>query len=375
MRQVVGEGFHGVGDERPYLYTPGRGFRSLGSLVPNRLAGTACGLDGRGQVVGSIAGTTGPEPYLWTPAQGMRSVAPFKPGFLCDLNDRGEAIGRIGNDWGLWIRISGANGLFVKLGFEPRVLGRDGSVYGYSGGAVVRRDPFGAITRFPHPNVQFTSLSVSGANRAGVMAGRWQFLRKVGSSRIFRDGPMLHVPGVGTRDLVPANNGLVDPAWQVLLIYRVNELGQVVGSARKRPGTKGEHAVRLDPVSPAASVQTVGTGCGAAAPPTLQARKPVLGPPLRFVLRGAAKNARGVLLIGLPARAPIVLPGGCRVYVDLAQPVFPLAFTTDAGGAWNGKLEAEPKLSYAGVPLAAQAAVLGGTGLEMSAGLRLVLGF
>lgn len=373
--QVVGKG---IGADGLYLYTPGQGFRDLGRLLPTQpAAGLACGVNDLGDVVGSARGlAAGPEPFLWTAANGMQAVAPGVSGHLCDLNESGEAIGRIGNDWVYWLRSSGATGLSIPLPFEPETLQDDGTVTGYGGGQIHVRDRFGRITTLPGVPTQHTSGTVTGRNSAGVIAGHWQYYYVSGSSTHFWSGAFLHVPGRGTVDLRSPNNGLVDPLWEAKILTAMNELGQIVGFGGLR-STSATHAIRLDPVSPAAASSPVGQGCGIAGggSPTLSSGLPVIARSLDFQLAGGAANRPGGLVLGFPAATPVPF-GNCFVHLDLQAPMATFALATDAQGSWSGTIDLPPHRALLGLGLAAQAVVLPPLpALELTNAVRLSVGF
>lgn len=81
-----------------------------------------------------------------------------------------------------------------------------------------------------------------------------------------------------------------------------------------------------------ASVSTIGPGCGSPAP-ELSSTIPVVGGNITFHLEtGAPSTLCDLFLSPPPASTPLVLGGGCSVYVNLAF-FFPLGpFITDANG-------------------------------------------
>ncbi len=358
-----------------FVRTPGQGFVDLGQLpLSSSPGGTTCGLNNLGEVVGSANGlAAGGEPFLWSPAAGMQSVQQGVTGYLCDLNDAGEAIGQIGNIYGYWLRSSGATGLFVPLSFRPQSLQADGTVTGRTtdNRALVVRDRFGTETLIPTLSGQYNGWTVNGRNAAGLIVGNWQYYVIIGSSTIFRSGAFAYTPASGLVDLSPATNGIVDPAWEVDQLVAVNELGQIAGSGNPRSGT-APHALRLDPVSPAAAVTALGAGCGAL---QVRAAAPLIYAGLDLQVDGATPGTAVAVAVGLPLAVPLSL-FGCPVHVDLTGPLLIQSFVADAAGTGAVAIGVPPDPAFLGADLAAQAAVPGtGRPLEFSNGLGLTIGF
>ena len=160
-------------------------------------------------------------------------------------------------------------------------------------------------------------------------------------------------------------------------IADVNELGQMVGTGRRRTGTD-PHAVRLDPVEPAAAVVPLGTGCGTAtpAPMRLRASTPIITRSVVVDVDGALAAAPGALAVGAQAATPLPLFGGCALHVDVSRPVAFLPFVADASGQARLVIPAAPAPGLLGARLALQAAGPGaGQPFDLSDAVAVELGF
>lgn len=105
-------------------------------------------------------------------------------------------------------------------------------------------------------------------------------------------GNWVYSPTTGCVDI----NTLIGPTWRIALVGDVNEQGQIAATGR-RGNLAATHALRLDPISPAASIATLGKGCGASAiPPILAGWKGAIPIPARRSLL-AAKFALQAFLV------------------------------------------------------------------------------
>ncbi len=130
---------------------------------------------------------------------------------------------------------------------------------------------------------------------------------------------------------------------------------------------------------PAASVQSVGTGCVGANPPTLQAlAPPVLGQTRDVMITGQPGSPAAVLM-GLPSTlSPTYIGAGCSVYVDLAGPLLALSAPLGASGTGFALFSIPPDPALASVRLGAQGLVASATsplGFDLTNGLVLTLGY
>ncbi|MCA8955646.1 MAG: FG-GAP repeat protein [Planctomycetes bacterium] len=111
------------------------------------------------------------------------------------------------------------------------------------------------------------------------------------------------------------------------------------------------------------SVVAVGTGCGAAVPPQLDATQPVLGRLSTLFVRHAAPLQQGVVWISGPVTVPLPLGSGCAAYLDpwTTSPVTGLV--TDISGRWAQSFPVPPLPALAGARVALQGGVLAATPL------------
>jgi Regulator of chromosome condensation (RCC1) repeat len=128
----------------------------------------------------------------------------------------------------------------------------------------------------------------------------------------------------------------------------------------------------------AASVVSVGTGCGGAGMPVFGCNAPRIGQNVTFSLTQGTPNASGYLYYsGVPA-APIMLGSGCTVEVDLAtfSPLVPVV--ANATGAWSVTAgPVDPSLPV-GLQVALQIALFstsGPLGIDLSNGLIATVGY
>lgn len=123
----------------------------------------------------------------------------------------------------------------------------------------------------------------------------------------------------------------------------------------------------------------LGTGCGLQpAIPVLASTTPGLGTPFTLSIQHAPALATGTLFLSLLPPAPLPLPYGCTVYLDLSMliPVFsPL--TADAAGNWSQVVLLPVDPAFAGLTVHAQALfapTLAPLGASLSNGLSLTFG-
>jgi hypothetical protein len=134
------------------------------------------------------------------------------------------------------------------------------------------------------------------------------------------------------------------------------------------------------PTTPGAtcpSVVAVGTGCGGAGMPAFACSAPQIGQNLMFWLSQATPNAAGLMFYsGIPP-APIPLPWGCTIALDLATfaELFPVV--ADSTGAWELTFFIPVDPNLVGLQVGVQIALLptgGPLGLDLSNGLYLTIG-
>ncbi|MCA8975857.1 MAG: hypothetical protein KDC98_14140, partial [Planctomycetes bacterium] len=172
-------------------------------------------------------------------------------------------------------------------------------------------------------------------------------------------------------NLIPAGSG-----YSLRDAVAINDAGQILCKAASST-IGGTRTVRLDPVSPLASVTTLGVACSSSSPsPTLSAQLPTLGGALDLRLANAAANAAGIIVgsFGRPAPMPL---GACTVYVDQTAIVLSVVVLTDASGN-GGFAAALPTASaFAGLSITAQAVLVGTAvppGVDLTNGVLLRLG-
>jgi hypothetical protein len=128
----------------------------------------------------------------------------------------------------------------------------------------------------------------------------------------------------------------------------------------------------------AATVVSVGTGCGGAGMPVFSCTPPRIGQNVSFSLTQGTPNASGFIYYsGVPA-APIVLGSGCTIEVDLATLSTLLPVVADATGAWSVTSgPVDPSLAV-GLQVALQVALFstpGPLGFDLSNGLIVTVGY
>ena len=128
----------------------------------------------------------------------------------------------------------------------------------------------------------------------------------------------------------------------------------------------------------AATIMSVGAGCGGAGMPVLAANAPRIGQDLTFTLTQATPNAFGILYIsGIPA-SPIALGSGCSLELDLATLLPLLPLSTDATGSWTILFPLPFDPSLVATQFALQIVLpgtLGPFGFDLSNGLIATLGY
>ena len=128
----------------------------------------------------------------------------------------------------------------------------------------------------------------------------------------------------------------------------------------------------------AASVVSVGTGCGGAGTPTLGCDAPRIGANVTFALTQGTPSASGVLYFsGIPA-APTVLGSGCVVQLDLATFTPLVSVATNAIGFWALTAAVPLDQDLVGLQGALQIALFGTTGpigVDLSNGLIATIGY
>ena len=135
--------------------------------------------------------------------------------------------------------------------------------------------------------------------------------------------------------------------------------------ARLRPGRCGVPA----------TVTSRGAGCGAA----LEGTPPRLGDTLVLRVSGATPAAAGTFFFSAPPAQALRLASGCEVWLDVTALLAPLAFETDAQGAYELAVPVPDDRALCGLTLATQAAVIArGTGPlafgQLTQGLILAVG-
>jgi hypothetical protein len=127
-----------------------------------------------------------------------------------------------------------------------------------------------------------------------------------------------------------------------------------------------------------AAATSVGAGCGGAGAPLFVGTAPRIGHDVFLTLSNATAGAAGYLYGGGIPAAPLVLPSGCVVQVNLAAfaALFPVA--ADSTGSWAMGLLIPPEPALVGLQAALQIALFntaGPAGFDLSNGLQVTVGY
>jgi len=125
---------------------------------------------------------------------------------------------------------------------------------------------------------------------------------------------------------------------------------------------------------PAASVTTLGPGCGATSP-ALSSTSPAIGSTATISLSGGSPNTPGALFAGPLLSPPLSLGASCDVFLDPAVLVSPLA--TGAAGTWSAPLFIPPVGALCGQTAVLQGALFptaGPLGFDLTGGVLLRVG-
>lgn len=312
------------------------------------------------------------EPFYWSPGTGIVRVTPGRFGSLVDINDRGEAIGTINGQHGIWTPTS-----FVPLTFEPEVINDAGQVAGGSGSTLMIYTPGQGTQSIP--GFSFSNgITPCGMNDDGVIVGFWSYFFYSGSTQIWRSGPFLYTPALG---LVEPNlhGGILDPAWEIVSLRDVNEHGQIAGAGRLRVVGIDWTALRLDPRSPKASSTQIGQGCGGVGgTPAVTATAPAIATDWTFALANGTPSVPGFVVFGTIAPSPVALGQGCTMFLDPGAPTIAVPLGTDPNGEWQNTIRVPPRGDLLGARLAVQV-VLAPTnaplGVDLSNGIDATIGF
>jgi hypothetical protein len=110
-----------------------------------------------------------------------------------------------------------------------------------------------------------------------------------------------------------------------------------------------------------ALVTKVGAGCGTGAP-TFNSTPPVLGEIMTFFVTSSLQNAALFVGSSSPPAAPFSTPGGCAIYLNLADLMISGPFLTNAQGGWIGEFASPADPSLCGLVCNVQVVVEGGGG-------------
>ncbi len=125
------------------------------------------------------------------------------------------------------------------------------------------------------------------------------------------------------------------------------------------------HAARVDVVSTAGSISTVGRGCGATRVPHLDATSPTLGTTLSAMVSSRPIPSPGVLLLGPVPDLPMPWAADCTLYVDIGGASVVSAFVTDRAGRHVAALPIPGNAALAGARFAMQALVVATAGYQL----------
>jgi hypothetical protein len=79
----------------------------------------------------------------------------------------------------------------------------------------------------------------------------------------------------------------------------------------------------------------MGESCGGPLAPKLAITPPVTGDEVVFALDSQFADAMAFVVVGLPATPPLLVVGGCPIFVDLSNFVVFSSFMTDSAGDWS----------------------------------------
>jgi hypothetical protein len=126
----------------------------------------------------------------------------------------------------------------------------------------------------------------------------------------------------------------------------------------------------------AAGTLDVGPGCGPGAqPPLLVFGTPRLGQTVTVDITGATPLAPGGIVASLVPSAPVAVGPGCSAYLDPGSVIVAGGFITNSFGDATALLQIPGIVGLAGSVIRAQALALPSSGLELTNGIELTLGF
>lgn len=109
----------------------------------------------------------------------------------------------------------------------------------------------------------------------------------------------------------------------------------------------GTHGDELRVIGNGATSIRIGRSCGSATrTPTLSASDPVLGKTMTITGGDAMVGSTAYVPVGLPAAAPLALPGGCKTWIDVTAPIVMLDPFKVTAPTWTTgiAIPADPKL-------------------------------